>query len=272
MVNEHQKDFVCGCLAAVVTTLGTYPINKLTYRQILEHSKLRRAYTNVSKEGPFLLYRGVLPPLVQKVISLSVMFGVFDFASKSLKSLELNNRLQILLAGFTSGTVKTIIMPFERIQMLLVHSKYQEQYKNTLDAFLKVGKQYGVKEYYRGFALVWIRSASSNSCFFLARGEAEKIFGVRETIYWEGLKNFGIGGIIGGVLSIVFYPFKVMRVVYHRDLGGPVPSLLQVISLVYYYNGRGVPNFFRGVLLNSLRALLSWGLTNMSFEFFKNQL
>lgn len=272
MAAEHRRDYICGFLSAAVTTISTYPINKLTYRQILEHSKLQSAYSNVKKDGVFILYRGVFPPIVQKMISLSTMFGVFNSASRSLMGFGLNPRLQTFMAGLASGTMEATTMPFERVQVLLVNSKYHLRYRNTLDTFVKIGIQYGFKEYYRGFRLIWIRCTLSNTSFFVAKGEAQRILGTGESVWSEGLKNFFTGGVIGGFLAMIFYPFKVMKVVYHEKVGGRVPSISEVFSTVYYGNGTGVQNFFRGVLLNGARSLLSWGITNMTFEFFKKLL
>lgn len=272
MVTENQRDFICGFLAGIVTTLTTYPLNKLTYRQILETSKIRKAYEHVAEEGPFVLYRGVLPPICQRMISLSTMFGVFNYVSNSLKSMEMNIHIETVLAGVACGSMEATTMPMERIQLLLVHSKYQVQFKNTLDAFIKVGKIYGVKEYYRGFTVIWVRCATSNTLFFLAKGQAQRVLGAGETVYTEGFRNFVTGGLIGGVLSFVFYPFKVLKVFYHKQLGGPVPSVSQAITVVYYANGRGARNFYRGCWLNAARSLIGWGITNMSFEFFKKHL
>lgn len=272
MVTEYQRDFVCGCLAAIVTTLATYPINKLTYRQILETSKFSKAYGNVIEEGPCVLYRGVLPPIFQKMLSLSTMFGIFHYVSNSLKFMEMNIRVETILAGVACGTMEAIVMPLERVQLLLVSSKYHDQFKNTFDAFIKIGKVYGVKEYYRGFTVIWMRSASANAIFFLMKGEARRNLGAGETVYSEGFKNFVIGGLTGSALSTAFYPFKVVKVVYHKQLGGPSPSIPKAVAVVYYTNGKGVRNFFRGCWLNAVRSLLGWGITNSSFEFFKQYL
>lgn len=265
-----EKEFICAPLSAILTTVATYPLNKLIYRQILEHSKLTKASASMSREGPFLLFRGVLPPILQKIINSTAMFGTYSTASHCLERFHLHPQLEIFLSGVAAGTIEAIVMPFERIQLLLVHRKYQNDFKNTMDAFAKVGMQYGFKEYYRGLSVIWIRNASACSSFFLAKAEVKRIFGVKNNVYSEGFKNFCTGGIVGGIISVLVYPFKVMKVVYHRKLGPPSPSFRQVFSAIYNsdVDGRGVKNFYRGVWLNAARSLLNWGILNMSYEFF----
>lgn len=265
-----EKEFICAPMAAILTTFLTHPLNKLIYRQILEHSKLSSASASLSKEGPFLLFRGVLPPILQKVIDSTAMFGTYSTASHNLRRFRMQPRLEIFLSGAAAGTMEAIVMPFERIQLLLVHRKYQSEFKNTMDAFIKIGRQYGFKEYYRGLSVIWIRNASACSSFFLAKAEVKRIFGVDNNVYSEGFKNFCTGGVVGGFISVLVYPFKVMKVVYHRKLGVPTPSFREVISTIYNdeVDGKGVKNFYRGVWLNAARALLNWGIMNMSYEFF----
>lgn len=103
---------------------------------MLHGVKTSHAVKQLVGEGYTYLYRGMLPPLAQKTISLSVMFGVYDAARRPLiEDYNVNPYSAKIIAGCVAGTVEAFIMPFERIQTLLAHEKYHEHFKNTHQAF-----------------------------------------------------------------------------------------------------------------------------------------
>lgn len=265
----HSRDFLSGIGAAVTTTAVTYPINKVIYRQVLNGTTILESSYVMKQEGLFLLYRGVLPPLTQKCCSLSAMFGGYNSASEILKDLHMSAYMTRLSASIISGTLEAFFMPLERIQVLLVDKKYDARFKNTFHIFKDLQKYYGFREYYRGFSLIWIRNTASNSFFFMLKYEFQQYFKVSESKYTEGFKNFFCGGILGAVMATLFYPMKVMKIVIHKTVGTPFLSIPKVAHIIYNQNGGGIRNFYQGVWLNCARSLISWGVTNMTFEFLK---
>ncbi|KAJ8934468.1 hypothetical protein NQ314_013343 [Rhamnusium bicolor] len=136
-------------------------------------------------------------------------------------------------------------------------------------AFEVVKRNYSFKEYYRGFSIIVLRNSAANCCFFITKAELQKYSDVCDSIHKENLKNFCSGGFLGMFMSTLFYPLKVMKVTVQRQLGGPFIGFYQVAVLVYNRDGGGINNFYQGVLINASRSLLSWGVTNMTFEFLK---
>lgn len=132
----HWKEFACGCGAAFVNIGITYPIYKMIFRQILHDVPITSAFSMLRHEGLVFLYRGMFPPLAQKTISLSIMFGVFDGTRRYLvDDYKMNPYKAKVIAGICAGTVETVLLPFERVQTLLAHSKYHEHFANTQLAF-----------------------------------------------------------------------------------------------------------------------------------------
>lgn len=130
------REFACGCGAAFVNIGITYPIYKMIFRQMLHGVKITSAFSQLRHEGFMFLYRGMFPPLAQKTISLSIMFGVFDGTRRYLvDDYHMNAYKAKIIAGITAGTVETALLPFERVQTLLAHSKYHEHFANTAQAF-----------------------------------------------------------------------------------------------------------------------------------------
>ncbi|XP_053973961.1 mitochondrial nicotinamide adenine dinucleotide transporter SLC25A51 isoform X2 [Hylaeus volcanicus] len=118
------KEFVCGWGAAVINVSVTFPINKIIFRQILEGVPANTALQQISKEGVRLLYRGILPPLCQKTLSLSIMFSMYEGCKDRLYMLTNNDILVRVLAAHFAGTAEAILTPLERVQTLLQDWRY----------------------------------------------------------------------------------------------------------------------------------------------------
>lgn len=130
------EEFACGCGSAFVNICVTYPIYKLIFRQMLHGVPVSSAMLQLRHEGLGFLYRGMLPPLAQKTISLSIMFGVFDGTRRYLvEDYRLNDYGAKVIAGVVAGSAESILLPFERVQTLLADSKFHRYFSNTPNAF-----------------------------------------------------------------------------------------------------------------------------------------
>lgn len=70
---------------------------------MLHGVSIRSAFQELSQEGITYLYRGILPPLAQKTISLSLMFGVYDGVRKPMLDSGFNAYFTKVVAGLTAG-------------------------------------------------------------------------------------------------------------------------------------------------------------------------
>lgn len=130
------REFACGWGAAFINITVTYPIYKMIFRQMLHGSTTLTAFQQIRSEGFVYLYRGILPPLMQRTLSLSLMFGVYEGTKRPLiENLEWNAYNAKIAAGITAGTVEAVLMPFERVQTVLADSKFHKEYKNTPHVF-----------------------------------------------------------------------------------------------------------------------------------------
>jgi len=104
---------------------------------MLHNVDITTSLGQIRNEGIRYLYRGMLPPLAQKTISLSVMFGVYDGTRRILlENFSCNPYSAKIIAGFTAGSIEAVLMPFERVQTLLADAKYHKYFKNTTQAFM----------------------------------------------------------------------------------------------------------------------------------------
>ncbi|EGI61849.1 PREDICTED: solute carrier family 25 member 51 [Acromyrmex echinatior] len=263
--NSDVKEFFCGWGAAVINVSVTYPINKITFRQILEGVPVDAAIGQMSQEGIRLLYRGILPPLCQKTLSLSLMFSIYEGCKQRLCLLTANDVLSKILAANVAGTVEALFMPFERVQTLLQDWRYHKKFKNTSHAFRYLLSNHGVTECYRGMVPIIYRNGLSNLMFFTLRDQSKILLGEKESL----LTNFISGALIGGFTSTVFYPINVIKIHMQSKIGGDYEKFLAVTREIYISRNRSLTSFYKGVHLNYMRSFISWGVINASHDFLK---
>lgn len=71
---------------------------------------MKSAVNELRHEGFSFLYRGVLPPLAQRTISLSLMFGLYDGTKRPLIDMGVNEYLAKGVAGMTAGNANNLRM------------------------------------------------------------------------------------------------------------------------------------------------------------------
>ncbi|XP_045761497.1 uncharacterized protein LOC123864831 [Maniola jurtina] len=255
-LQPHWKEFACGGGAAFCNILLSYPLNKLIFRQMMHGVEATFALGQLRKEGMGYLYRGMLPPLLQRSMSMSLMFGVYDECLQPLLEYKVNPYVAKTVAGVVAGCVEATLMPFERLQTLLIHPKYHNQFKNTAHASSHIARYYGIKEFYRGLVPILLRNGPSNAMFFIIRDEVRLRLPKQENLVYEGIQNFIAGASIGAFLSTLFYPLNVIKIAMQCELGGPHRTLVYEFNYILRKRGSKFTNFYHGALLNISRAFL----------------
>ncbi|CAB3220929.1 unnamed protein product [Arctia plantaginis] len=266
---QHWKEFMCGGGSAFCNILISYPLNKLIFRQMMHGVHTTFALNQLQREGLTYLYRGMLPPLLQKTLSMSVMFGVYDESLQPLLRLGFDPYLAKATSGIVAGCCEATLMPFERVQTLLIHPEYHYKFKNTAHAAMHIAKHYPIKEFYRGLLPILFRNGPSNSLFFILRDEVKARMPQQENNLYQGIQNFVAGASIGAFLSTLFYPLNVIKVNMQCRLGGSHQSIFFEFKDILSKRDFKLLNLYHGALLNISRAFLSWGITNASYEVLK---
>ncbi|CAK1600109.1 unnamed protein product [Parnassius mnemosyne] len=255
-VPEHWKEFACGGGSAFCNILISYPLNKIIFRQMMHGVEATLALNQLQKEGLGYLYRGMLPPLLQRSLSMSLMFGVYDECLQPLLHQQINPYVAKSVAGIVAGCFEATLMPFERLQTLLIHPKYHKELKNTAHAASHILRHHGVMEFYRGLVPILLRNGPSNAMFFIIRDEVNLRLPRQDYIVYDSLQNFIAGASIGAFLSTLFYPLNVIKIAMQCELGGPHRTILYEFKYILHKRGSKFANFYHGALLNISRAFL----------------
>jgi len=275
-LNKYDEDdcphFVCGFAASMTNIVVTFPINKLMFRQQLYGFRYTKALNQLYKEGAFTLYRGLMPPLLQKSASVSLMFGLFNHFNQILvHQLSFNPFQSTVAAGLMAGTCEAVFAPLERIQNLLQDPRYTKTFPNTSSAFKQIAYQYGIKELYRGLTPILYRNGPSSALFFLLRkpikdqlesksDETNKVVTVAS--------NFASGAAIGALCSSIFFPVNVVKTRMQSRLGGSFDQFSQTFWIIFNERERSLRKVYRGIHLNMIRSFISWGVINSAYEIY----
>ncbi|KAL3664778.1 hypothetical protein V7S43_009958 [Phytophthora oleae] len=265
----HLREFFCGGSAAAINIVVTFPPNKVMFRQQLFGLNTLQAFENVRSEGWLMLYRGVAPPLVQAMVSKSIMFGLYNFYDELLTDTFGQHKGLNMVAAGMAGTLEAVLAPFERAQTLLQTPKFNREISGAYDAMLHVNK-FGLKEHYRGLTAILCRNGPGNILFFGLRGPIRELFPKGETTVATMTNDFFCGAMLGAMISTFTFPINVARTrmqsVYGQQFIGPWEAL----QLTYKERGHSVKRLYRGVQMNFFRSLVSWGIINSTYEKLKS--
>ncbi|XP_043915309.1 mitochondrial nicotinamide adenine dinucleotide transporter SLC25A51 [Protopterus annectens] len=260
------KHYICGYCAAFTNIAVTFPIQKVLFRQQLYGIRTSDAIRQLQKDGIRNLYRGILPPLMQKTTTLALMFGLYeDFSSLLLKTTSAPELVTRSVAAVLAGTAEAVLSPFERVQTLLQDHKHHDKFPNTFQAF-KMLKEYGLREYYRGLVPILLRNGPSNALFFGLRGPIKQRLPEANTYSTHLINDFICGGLLGAMLSFMFYPINVVKTRMQSQIGGDFQTFPKVFMKIWTERDRKLTHLFRGAHLNYHRSIMSWGIINATYE------
>ncbi|XP_003746030.1 solute carrier family 25 member 51 [Galendromus occidentalis] len=273
-IDNDSAEFISGAMAALVNIVITFPINKIMFRQMVHGFKTPAAVSQLKNEGLATLYKGCLPPLIQKTVSTSIMFGTYAAYQRhiSTRAPNLGPRQQKILAALLAGTTEALLCPLERAQCLLQDVRHQHRFRNTAHVFSSM-RTHGLSEYYRGLSAVLLRNGPSTMMFFTLRDIVRDAIPLGDDAksYQKLFADFLSGSLTGAFVSTIFYPVNVTKINMQVEYGTPHLSMRQALRLAFETRDRSLRKLFSGVHLNYSRAMLSWGITNAAYEVFKQE-
>jgi len=264
LFQPDYREFLSGYLAGTCNIILTFPINKTMFRQQLHGISALEAVNQLKREG--MIYRGILPPLMQKSLSYSLMFGCYEQYRRTLRDgLGFGSKSSLVLSALMAGCTEAVLTPFERVQTLMLDANYGKKFKNTPHAFQSL-REFGVREYYRGLTAILMRNGPGNVIFFSCRDPLRSLVPEphpRLTL----LADFVSGACLGALISTLFYPINTTKTHMQKTLGDEFKSFRHVF--VALYRERGLWGMFRGVHVNYTRSFISWGITNVTYEYLR---
>lgn len=260
-------EFICGWGAAFINITLTFPMNKVMFRQQLFGISCVTACKQIYAEGPQHLYRGLLPPLMQKSTSMAIMFGIYNRYHELLvlHGPALPTDVAKGTAAMLAGTTEAILLPFERIQTLMQDHTYHKRFQNTFEAFQKT-RRYGLTEYYRGFTAILMRNGPSSALFFLGRDHVKEHLPKTDNFIEIALQDFVSGAFLGAIISTFVFPLNAIKTRMQSEYGTKFIGVVESYRILMSERNNSPLSLMRGVHINYMRSFLSWGIINASYE------
>lgn len=268
-LKTHSPEYIAGFLSSVTNITLTFPIHKLVFRQQISRLSTIQTYEQLKNEGFMILYRGIPLPLLQKTLSLSIMFGTNAHYLHIFQSLSKNDHWYYQpIASALAGSTEAILTPLERTQVLLQTAKYNHFIRNSFHAFIILYQHYGIMEFYRGLTLTLIRNSLSNIIFFSCRKPLKDMLPIAQSDFQHSLYDFLSGGLLGACISTFIYPINVLKNIQQSEIDGRYDRPITIFRMVYKERGGSLKEFYIGAKWNFLRGLLSWGIINTTYEYY----
>lgn len=266
---EVRRDYICGGTASLLNVILTFPVNKIMFRQQIEGIRVHRAVDQLLREGPGTWYRGLVPPLIQRTLTVSLMFGTYTQSMNLISNhspYPVHHFINHCVSASSAGCVEAILMPLERVQCLLQVKHFNTKLRNTKHVF-EVLFQDGVKECYRGLSAVLLRNTLSNILFLGLRDPIKHLLPTPQSQMGDSINAFISGAGLGSTLSTIFFPMNVVKTRMMSTIGGHFPSIRETFKTIFKERDGLWRRMFRGASLNCTRSFMSWGIINMSFDF-----
>ena len=267
---HESRDYVYGAVASLVNISLTFPINKVMFRQQLYGVRLFKAFRQIRTEGMRTLFRGLAPPLMQRTVTVSLMFGTYTNFRGTLRDHFPSMPYPVVhvAAAMCAGTTEAIFAPFERVQVILQDAAYHDRLQNTFHTF-RVIHSYGIRELYRGTSLILIRNGPSNVLFLGLREPLVRCLPEPESEFGQMFNTFLCGAALGAFLSTCFFPLNVVKNRMQTQLGEPYLGIRATYEMICEERRYKWRKLFRGVHVNYTRSFISWGIINATYEFMK---
>ena len=141
---REWREYVAGWGSGIVNITLTFPVNKMMFRQQLHGisawdsaGQLRAeglvsCPENIIESRKYLspqvsLYRGILPPLLQKSVTTALMFGTYEQYRRVLVEaghVSVTQTQSLVIAAFGAGCTEALLTPFERVQTLMLDHRW----------------------------------------------------------------------------------------------------------------------------------------------------
>lgn len=257
--------YVYGGTSTLLPTIILFPIYKTVFRQQIHITPVHQAVKQLTQEGPRKLYRGVVPPLLMKTVSNTLLFGLHDTLFHLLLSQKVTFTSTLpALAGFGAGLVEAAVLtPLERVQNVLQNSQNDRQLP-TMKSVLNKLKELRLKSgYYRGFMPIAVRNTAGSALYFGLKGP------LRDAVTDQGLSpmlsSFISGTMTSMTVSLTLYPISVLVANMQAQVDKDVKGVVASWRMLWQTRQQSVILLYRGGSLVILRCI-TWGLITVMYD------
>ncbi|XP_010437915.1 PREDICTED: adenine nucleotide transporter BT1, chloroplastic/mitochondrial [Camelina sativa] len=274
IANPSLRRLLSGAVAGAVSRTVVAPLETIRTHLMVGSggNSSSEVFGEIMKhEGWTGLFRGNLVNVIRVAPARAVELFVFETVNKKL-SPEHGEESKIpipasLLAGACAGVSQTLLTyPLELVKTRLTIQR--GVYKGILDAFVKIIREEGPTELYRGLApslIGVVPYAATNYFAYDSLRKAYRSFSKQEKI--GNIETLLIGSLAGALSSTATFPLEVAR--KHMQVGavsGRVVYKNMLHALVTILEHEGILGWYKGLGPSCLKLVPAAGISFMCYE------
>ncbi|KAL8063091.1 hypothetical protein ABFX02_01G005500 [Erythranthe guttata] len=272
--NPSLRRLFSGGIAGAISRTAVAPLETIRTHLMVGSSghSTSEVFQDIMKtEGWPGLFRGNLVNVIRVAPSKAIELFVYDTVNKKL-SPKNGEQLKIpippsLVAGACAGVTSTLVTyPLELVKTRLTIQR--EIYTGLVDAFVKIIKEGGPGELYRGLApsiIGVIPYAATNYCAYDTLRKVYRKVSKQEKI--GNIETLLIGSLAGAISSTATFPLEVAR--KHMQVGavsGRVVYKNVLHALATILEREGVQGLYKGLGPSCLKLVPAAGISFMCYE------
>ncbi|ESQ46637.1 hypothetical protein EUTSA_v10000186mg [Eutrema salsugineum] len=272
--NPSLRRLLSGAVAGAISRTAVAPLETIRTHLMVGSGgeSTTEVFRDIMKhEGWRGLFRGNLVNVIRVAPARAVELFVFETVNKKLApKLGEESKIPIpasLLAGACAGVSQTLLTyPLELVKTRLTIQR--GVYKGILDAFVKIIREEGPTELYRGLAPSLIGVVPYAATNYFTYDSLRKAY--REVMKKESIGNVEtllIGSLAGALSSTATFPLEVAR--KHMQVGavgGRVVYKNMLHALVCILEQEGLAGWYRGLGPSCLKLVPAAGISFMCYE------
>ncbi|CAD6334469.1 unnamed protein product [Miscanthus lutarioriparius] len=272
--NHHFKRLISGAIAGTVSRTVVAPLETIRTHLMVgsNGNSTTEVFQSIMKhEGWTGLFRGNFVNVIRVAPSKAIELFAFDTANKFLtpKSGE-ERKIPVppsLVAGAFAGVSSTLCTyPLELIKTRLTIQR--GVYDNFLDAFVKIVRDEGPTELYRGLTPSLIGVVPYAATNYFAYDTLKKVYKkVFKTNEIDNIPTLLIGSAAGAISSTATFPLEVAR--KHMQVGavgGKKVYKNMLHALLSILEDEGVGGLYRGLGPSCMKLMPAAGISFMCYE------
>ncbi|EOA26375.1 hypothetical protein CARUB_v10023352mg [Capsella rubella] len=274
IANPSLRRLLSGAVAGAISRTAVAPLETIRTHLMVGSGgdSTTEVFRDIMKqEGWKGLFRGNLVNVIRVAPARAVELFVFETVNKKLTpKLGEDSKIPIpssLLAGACAGVSQTLLTyPLELVKTRLTIQR--GVYKGILDAFVKIIREEGPTELYRGLAPSLIGVVPYAATNYFAYDSLRKAY--RKLVKQESIGNIEtllIGSLAGALSSTATFPLEVAR--KHMQVGavgGRVVYKNMLHALIRILEQEGIGGWYRGLGPSCLKLVPAAGISFMCYE------
>ncbi|CAN4076738.1 unnamed protein product [Withania somnifera] len=272
--NPSLRRLISGAVAGAVSRTAVAPLETIRTHLMVGSSghSSTEVFNNIMKtEGWTGLFRGNFVNVIRVAPSKAVELFAYDTVNKNLSSKPGEQpKIPIpasLVAGACAGVSSTLLTyPLELVKTRLTIQR--GAYNGLLDAFVKILKEGGPGELYRGLTPSLIGVIPYAATNYFAYDTLRK--GYREIFKEEKIGNIEtllIGSAAGAISSTATFPLEVAR--KHMQVGAVSGRLVYknvIHALASIFEQEGIQGLYKGIGPSCVKLVPAAGISFMCYE------